>query len=541
MTRARTASPNRFPPQLIGALHTGDKRVIASEFALSGIGAGIVIYHGIRPDGRCTCGNPDCADAGKHPDTQFAPRGVRSATRDPEKAWRWFDVRPDHNIALALGRYLTAVDLDPRHGADLTADYGFARRTMTARSGGGGLHLLHRVPAGVKLKGGYLAPGVELRTGNQAIVIEKSRHRSGGSYEWRSPTAPIALLPEAVARRLANRKGTGTDLLINPNPSDFAKTLAPEIRAEVERVWRDLLRGKHREQARLLLKGDWEAANCPSQSEAEYNLILLLSRVTDDHAVWLAVLRASGLGKRDREGRRNSDGRGHKLVRPDFLDSLFARVAARRSELSSIGDPNVEPARHIFATARNQLAPRPHTPRAPKKEGGVIDARKSARGRPRGAAKRDAAMMATIRFLACEDVVRDSQGFVRLPVGEAAQALDVSRETLRQALTELVSRGIVESRDAKAYVVHGHFARDRSLRLCLPKAEALALCATAPGKALLDDAPRRAGGGAGGAVAGTRAADGRETAEGADAANSGESQCETGCGPPRSARRRPTT
>jgi len=70
--------------------------------------------------------------------------------------------------------------------------------------------------------------------------------------------------------------------------------------------------------------------------------------------------------------------------------------------------------------------------------------------------------------------VRDRQGYVRVPIGEAAQSMNISRETLRLALKDLLSNGLIEGPQPKAYKKHGRFAKDRCLRLVVSEADALA-------------------------------------------------------------------
>lgn len=464
------SSPLRFPPELICAIHSTDKRQIAAALAESGIGAGVLPYHGIRGDGSCTCGDFNCPNAGKHPNTKFAPHGVRSATRDARRAWEWFNLCPDHNLALALGRDLAAGDWDPQHGANLTEKCGLPTNTMTARSGGGGLHRLMRIRPHWELKSGYIATGVELRTGHQAIVIERSRHRSGGSYEWNNLLAPIRMLPKKTVDHINATRSS----LITVDPLALPQEEFRDQWQEINQVRYALLRGKYRSQARLLLDGKWEAAGHASQSEGEFNLILLISDVTEDRTLWLAILRSSGLGKRDRECTRRPDGHGHKLARPDYTASVLARVAARRAELRHTGDPNLVPARAVFLPIIDHPQPHSHSPQTPDPPGDVIDANKKRRGRPRGGAKRQSARAALIRFLASAGAVRDRQDYIRVPMGEAAKMMDISRETIRKALNDLLSHDIVEGPAPSAYWKNGNFAKDRCLRLTVSEADALA-------------------------------------------------------------------
>jgi hypothetical protein len=468
------STPVRFPSVLIAAIHMGDKREIAAEMACWDLSAGVVAYHGMRLDGTCTCGNVDCPNAGKHPDPVLAPRGSRSATRDPRRAAMWFETHPDHNLALCLGLNLVALDWDPRHGADLTNNCGLPSRTMTAQTGGGGMHRLYRHAGHQKLKGGYITPGVEVRTGNQVIVVEKSRHHSGAAYEWRDLEAPIASLPRAVATRLLSRCPQQSVPSVRTQNVDFTEFETHLQWPDVKRLRQELLRGKHRHQARLLLDGKWERAGCASQSEAEYNLVLMVSGLTRDRYLWQALLMTSGLAKRDRERTRRDDGHGNKLIRPGYIESLFTAVTNRRNELRAIGDPNLALAQEVFSLFHADRAPSPMRPILHPSPRDVIDAKKNKRGRPKGSVKRHMAGMALITFLGNEEVVVDYNGFVRVPMGEAAKAMQISRETLKKAVNDLILLRLVDTIEPIGYRKSGSFAKDRYLRLTMNTEEAIA-------------------------------------------------------------------
>jgi hypothetical protein len=59
-------------------------------------------------------------------------------------------------------------------------------------------------------------------------------------------------------------------------------------------------------------------------------------------------------------------------------------------------------------------------------------------------------------------------------MGEAAKMMDISRETIRKALNDLLSHDIVEGPAPTAYWKNGNFAKDRCLRLTVSEADALA-------------------------------------------------------------------
>jgi hypothetical protein len=239
------------------------------------------------------------------------------------------------------------------------------------------------------------------------------------------------------------------------------------------RIRQDLLRGKYRRQARLLLDGQWEQAGYPSQSEAEYNLILMVSAWTSDPHVWLALLMMSGLAKRDRECTRRPDGHGNKLIRPNYIESLFAAVARRRAELQTVGDPNLDLAKRVFSSVDACQIP-PHERRLVHPlPGDVLDAKELNRRGPKSAPKKSRAKIGLVTFLAHKEVVVDRNGFVRVPMMEAAKAMQTNRETLRQAVNELVDEQLVETLEPVGYRKKGGFAKDRYLRLAISREGAM--------------------------------------------------------------------
>jgi hypothetical protein len=159
---------------------------------------------GVRPDGRCTCGR-GCGSPGKHPLTLH---GLWDATVDSERlrAWgrRWRGANVGVVTGLASG--IVVVDVDLAKGGDaslarLPVSGLVLPATLTARTGGGGLHLVYRHPelplrntAG-RLPGAGPLPGVDLRAEGGYVVVPPSRHASGRRYRWEDPGTPMAALP----------------------------------------------------------------------------------------------------------------------------------------------------------------------------------------------------------------------------------------------------------------------------------------------------------------------------------------------------------
>ncbi len=153
-----------------------------------------------------------CRPRSKKPAT---PQGFHDATTDAERVQEWWARRAVYNVAIATGATsgLVVIDVDPRHGGDvtleaLTAEHGPLPKTPTAQTGGGGLHYLFQHPGGyVKGRAGALGPGLDVKADGGYIVAPRSKHPGGGDYRWIvSPDdAPLAALPTWMASMLTIR------------------------------------------------------------------------------------------------------------------------------------------------------------------------------------------------------------------------------------------------------------------------------------------------------------------------------------------------
>ena len=109
-------------------------RYIARDWA-------VLPLHSINGLGQCTCENPVCGSAGKHPRTAH---GVRDATKDPTVVKQWWSQWPSANVGIATGKVsgIIVLDVDRRHGGmeSLTkaeTQYGPMPLTPTVITGNG--------------------------------------------------------------------------------------------------------------------------------------------------------------------------------------------------------------------------------------------------------------------------------------------------------------------------------------------------------------------------------------------------------------------
>jgi Bifunctional DNA primase/polymerase, N-terminal len=140
------------------------------------------------------------------------------ATTDPAQIDDWWRDRPGADVVWLVGDRFAAIDVDVRDAYDgrdelheLERAYRplpDTPRALTPR--GGGFHDVFRVPPGVTVPAGYIAPGVDLRTGREIVALPPSHGR-----EWEISPAELELaeLPDWVIAlaeaRAAQKNGNG--------------------------------------------------------------------------------------------------------------------------------------------------------------------------------------------------------------------------------------------------------------------------------------------------------------------------------------------
>ena len=146
------------------------------------------IYEPSDTETGCSCDRLKCKHPGKHPRTSH---GVSDASTRLDRVDRWWDQWPKANVGIATGSGsgIVVLDVDPRHGGDVSLAetverYASLPSTPTVRTGGG-LHLYFRHLGAVACTrglGGY--PGLDLRGDGGYVVAPPSIHKSGNVYVW---------------------------------------------------------------------------------------------------------------------------------------------------------------------------------------------------------------------------------------------------------------------------------------------------------------------------------------------------------------------
>jgi hypothetical protein len=176
--------------------------------------------HWARDSGACSCGDPECSSAGKHPILKDWPH---RASTDPTLIERWWGRSPQANIALACGPAsgVFVLDVDGPEGERSLVE--LERRhdplpdlfTMSWTGGGrGGWQAFFAYPEARTIgnSGGKLGPKLDTRGTRGLVILPPSRTRD--SYRWETDRNPIELPPAGAPDWLVD--------LLDPPPSDRA-------------------------------------------------------------------------------------------------------------------------------------------------------------------------------------------------------------------------------------------------------------------------------------------------------------------------------
>lgn len=186
--------------------------------------------HYIKPDGKCSCGKPDCSSPGKHPMTK---RGLYDATDIPAQIRKWWKENPNANIGIRTGPEsgIFVIDIDlhgDKNGNDslrnlfeLYGDGNSSTDTAVQRTGSGGRHIIYRYPDDQKITNlstglvvnGVKYPGIDIRGIGGYIVAAPSNHVSGGIYEYYDK--PITDCPAWLLKIITTRSTRTVNIPVN--------------------------------------------------------------------------------------------------------------------------------------------------------------------------------------------------------------------------------------------------------------------------------------------------------------------------------------
>ena len=131
----------------------------------------------------CSCSNPKCDRAGKHPRT---PNGFLDASSDIETIKRWWSVWPHANIGRRPKAGEFVLDLDGDKGKWFSTNEEMPETPTVAT--GNGVHLILNQAEGTqpKNRAGY-KPGLDIRTHEGYHILPPSLHPNGKRYAWVMP------------------------------------------------------------------------------------------------------------------------------------------------------------------------------------------------------------------------------------------------------------------------------------------------------------------------------------------------------------------
>jgi hypothetical protein len=181
----------------------------------AGRGYPVFPLHSVDDQDRCSCNGKSGCKPGKHP---RIPNGHIGATTDPGQIRRWWSRWPDANIGIPTGKRsgLLVLDIDDHGFTSLDAleeEHGQLPETLTVRTGGGGMHVYLKYPAGcgIRNSAGRVGLGLDMRGEGGYIVAPPSR-TDKGPYTFLDKF-PRAAPPEWLleAARAPHRTATDED------------------------------------------------------------------------------------------------------------------------------------------------------------------------------------------------------------------------------------------------------------------------------------------------------------------------------------------
>lgn len=188
--------------------------VMNAALAYAARGWRVVPLYTIGADGLCDCKEGGCGkSAAKHP---RVTDWQNDASTDPATIRRWWGKCPEANVgvltgALENGRFLVALDIDPKSGGndsfdDLVREFGALPSTMEVHTGSGGRHFYFEHTAPLPKRIG-VRPGIDIIAGGEKgrgqLVAPPSVHQSGRTYAWELSSPDEACPPPAWLVALA--------------------------------------------------------------------------------------------------------------------------------------------------------------------------------------------------------------------------------------------------------------------------------------------------------------------------------------------------
>ena len=215
----------------------------AQALLMASLGHAVFPLHGMM-NGKCTCGNATCPDAGKHPRRM---NSFKEATTNPAIINMWFKHEPELNYGVRLGQEIgntgkmaTVVDVDryKTGGAEALEElekiHGRLPATVEVLTGAGGSHYYFLADCSLSFTD-KMGQNIDLKV-NGYVVGPGSVHASGRRYEMEASSdlfegQVMADLPQWVSGCFSKRaKQTESSVELAPD----AEPLLPFERASIK-------------------------------------------------------------------------------------------------------------------------------------------------------------------------------------------------------------------------------------------------------------------------------------------------------------------
>ncbi|QJD90141.1 DNA primase [Duganella dendranthematis] len=142
--------------------------------------------------------------------------GFKSASSDLAQVAAWWPPGSLNNIGIPTGKLndRTVMDIDVKSGAQgfeswqkFCNEIGALESSLSSDTPSGGMHVVYKSPQGVSIgnKVGFM-PGLDVR-GEGGYFVASPSIVSGKPYQWKSGAAQPIEMPEAMVRRLTEKRG----------------------------------------------------------------------------------------------------------------------------------------------------------------------------------------------------------------------------------------------------------------------------------------------------------------------------------------------
>ena len=185
-------------------MYSNEETILKQTEILSANGYAIFPVHGVNDAGYCRCGNINCRDVGKHPDTA---NGLKDAVCDVSGIKSLFKNKPKNNIGIATGKRsnIIVVDVDDvKKFSEVEKNHEPIKTLSVKTSKGRHLYFKYRKEYEDVKNCQRLFGCVDIRCDGGYVVGPGSRHKSGHVYEF-DETYPIADLPGWIEGELPRR------------------------------------------------------------------------------------------------------------------------------------------------------------------------------------------------------------------------------------------------------------------------------------------------------------------------------------------------